>query len=101
MDRGRAPDRIRLLHLQHDGPNFKIERWPSALASLRPALPIELEGLFTSSHDGIRLYTKKGVSPSRPDAGFYHPEQSVPLFQLRAIVFSLEHNEFTRQYLEW
>ena len=45
------------------------------------------------AYNGIWLHNQKGVSPSRPDTRHDHPEQSVALFQLRAIVLSLEHDE--------
>ena len=41
----------------------------------------------------IWLHNQKGVSPSRPDTRHDHPEQSVSLFQLRAMPVSLEHDE--------
>ena len=42
MDRGGAPQWIRLRHLQDNGPNFRVERWPAAFSSLRFPAPIEV-----------------------------------------------------------
>jgi hypothetical protein len=44
-------------------------------------------------YDGVRLHNQKGISPSRPDTRHDHPEQSIPLFQLWAMLVSLEHDK--------
>ena len=49
---------------------------------------LHLPDMFT-----IRLHDQKGVSPSRPRTRHDYPEQSVTLFQLRAVLLSLQHDE--------
>ncbi len=65
----------------------------TTFVSPRLPTPVDLEGSLVPAYGGVRLHNQKGISPSRPDTRHDNPEQSVPLFQLRAIVLSLEHDE--------
>ena len=94
---GRTPSVVGFYHLEHEGLNFPIEGWPSALVAAGFASPVELEGSPVPSYHRIRLNNHNRVTPTRPNTRQNHPKQSIALLELRTILLPLEHDELMTQ----